>query len=433
MAILDTITARRISPIRLIQSIYRIRVIAFAYCFALCWLLIFERGYGIAAYSLAALHFLGLPHLLYLRSQLAINSRDAEMQHLLLDSLLFGAWIGAFGFPVWFLFSGFLAVVLANVVNTGIRGFIYSVIAFSIGAAGLSWLNGFDLQLWTSPLLAVLCLVGVFVYTCTLGVVVYLGAQRLISTRRELRDNEMRFRLIAENAGDLIALFDTGGRTLYSSPSYERILGIMVPPAKIDVFEYVHGDDSEKFHRVLTIEATGTKATELRYRMIDAEGRTLYFKAKARAFVQEGDLRVVLVSTDVTLAHEHDKQKRLYAEVMQSLGEAVLIWDSEGIILSVNKAYSKLTGYESEEVIGQPESKFRHALQPSQFYEKMDDQLEAKGRWRGTGWARRKNGTLYKERRTVSTIIDNYSSVALFVAIFFQIDKGSVPPQVVET
>lgn len=433
MDILTDSTAQPITQTRLIRAIYRIRVIAFVYSFALVWLLIFERNYGILAYSLAILHFLLLPHLLYLRSKNSIEPRTTEMQHLLFDSLLFGVWIGAFGFPIWYMFSGFLGVALANLVNRGIHGLVYSVIAFSVGALVAGGLNGFEFQPWASPFLHMLCLIGIFIYTCTVGLVVYLGAKKLALTQQKLRDNETRLRLIVENAGDLIALFDIEGAVLYSSPSYQRLLGKNVHVPEEDILNSVHPDDRDMYKKALTIEANASMTGKFRYRMINAKGDTLYLNARSRAFLQEEKLRILLISTDETLEHEHEKQKILNAEVMLNLAEAVMVWDVKGKILSVNKAFRKLTGYEPDEVIGKSESEFRHALQPPEFYETMARQLEKKGRWRGSSWTRRKDGALYKERRSVSTVLDETSKVMLYVAIFFETDKGAPPPKDFET
>jgi len=399
---------------------YAVRIAAYGYCFVVCSLLAYERGYGIGTYVLLAILFLGLPHVLYLRARNAADPRRAELQHLPFDALLIGAWVGEFGFAVWALFGGLLGTTLTNVVNTGWRGFVYSVVAFAIGAGAWGWINGFAFDPWTSTLVAVLCLLGVFIYTSLLGVVVYLSSQRLAATRQQLRENESRFRLITENAGDLIALYDAEGNTLYASPSHARFMGEESLQPGSDALAHVHPEDQATFRDALVAEAREGGAREWRYRIIDTDGRTLYFEASAHAFVHEGETRIVLVSTDVTLLREHDEQRRLSAQVMHNLSEAVMIWDVAGTVLSVNEALCELTGYQSAEIIGQPESQFRNALQPEQFYEDMAEQLAKKGRWSGSTWTRRKNGSLYRETRIVNAIRDDSSQVMHYVAIFFE-------------
>jgi hypothetical protein len=59
-------------------------------------------------------------------------------------------------------------------------------------------------------------------------------------------------------------------------------------------------------------------------------------------------------------------------------------------------------------------------LQPAQFYEDMAAQLAKTGRWSGSTWTRRKNGSLYREMRIVNAIRDDSSQVTHYVAIFFE-------------
>ncbi len=399
---------------------YAVRIAAYGYCMVVSGLLAYERGYGIGIYILMAVLFLGLPHLLYLRSRHAADPRQAELQHLPFDALLIGAWVGEFGFAVWPLFGGLLGTTLTNVVNTGLRGFAYSVIAFAIGAVGWGWISGSAFQPWTSALVAGFCLLGVFIYTSLLGVVVYLSSQRLAATRRQLSENELRFRLMMENAGDLIALLDHEGNTLYASPSHARYMGEDALRPGGDVLAHVHPEDREKFREVLIAAAHEGSAREWRYRLIAANGQTLYFDANAHTFVHEGSTQVVLVSTDVTRLREYDQQMQLISQVMHNLGEAVMIWDVTGRVLSVNKALCDLTGYEAAEVIGELESQFRNALQPAQFYEDIAAQLAKTGRWSGSIWTRRKDGSLYMETRIVNAIRNEFSQITHYAAIFFE-------------
>lgn len=405
---------------RLVRAMYALRTAAYFYCFVVFALIAYERGYGAGTFVLLAVVFLGLPHLLYLRSRYAAEPRRAEFQQLSFDALLIGAWVGEFGYAVWPLFGGLLGTTLTTVVNTGVRGFAYSVIAFFIGAVGWGWARGFDFQPWTSALVAGLCLLGVFIYASLLGVVVYRGSRRLAATRKQLRENELRFRLITENAGDLIALFDTEGNTLYASSSYKRYVGEEALQAGADALANVHPEDKDQFLEALTSEVDDGRVREWRYRLVAADGRTLYFDASAHSFAHQGQTRIVLVSTDVTRLLENDERLRLIAQVMQSLSEAVMIWDVTGRVLSVNKALCDLTGYSAEEVIGQPESEFRNALQPALFYEHIAAQLAQHGRWSGSSWTRRKNGSLYKETRIVNAIRDESSQVTHYAAIFFE-------------
>lgn len=66
-------------------------------------------------------------------------------------------------------------------------------------------------------------------------------------THRRSQKREALFRIITENAADMIALVDTKGRRLYNSPSYERVLGYSARElAQTSGFEQIHPDDRFK-------------------------------------------------------------------------------------------------------------------------------------------------------------------------------------------
>jgi len=94
-------------------------------------LVLWERQAGTLAWVLAALQFLVYPHLMYLR---AVNSRDpraAELQNVLVDPVLLGAWMAALGFPLWVTYAAFSATVLNNAVMRGGLGAALAVAFFA--------------------------------------------------------------------------------------------------------------------------------------------------------------------------------------------------------------------------------------------------------------------------------------------------------------
>jgi len=76
------------------------------------------------------------------------------------------------------------------------------------------------------------------------------------------------------------------------------------------------------------------------------------------------------------------------------------------MILSVNRAFTAVTGYAKDDVVGRNESEFRIALQPPKFYEDIRDALAKRGDWTGITWSRRKDNEIYRERHSVSAIRD---------------------------
>ncbi|MEI2420244.1 PAS domain-containing protein, partial [Arthrospira platensis SPKY2] len=94
-------------------------------------------------------------------------------------------------------------------------------------------------------------------------------------------------------------------------------------------------------------------------------------------------------------------RQRLAASVFTHANEGIVISDSEGRIIQVNKAFTRITGYTNDEVIGRQTHFLNSGRQDAQFYDHMTRDLERTGEWHGEIWNRRKNGEEYAESLTM--------------------------------
>lgn len=113
----------------------------------------------------------------------------------------------------------------------------------------------------------------------------------------------------------------------------------------------------------------------------------------------------------------------VHANVFENMTEAMMIVGADGTIISVNRAFTTLTGYGEEDVCGRSESEFRTALQPAEFYDDIRDALERQGHWSGTSWCRRKDTKIYQEWRKISAIRDEAGRTTHYVHFF----RGHLP------
>jgi PAS domain S-box-containing protein len=88
------------------------------------------------------------------------------------------------------------------------------------------------------------------------------------------------------------------------------------------------------------------------------------------------------------------------------------------MILSVNRAFTAVTGYAKEDVVGKNESEFRIALQPAKFYDDIRDALAKRGYWTGITWSRRKDNEIYRERHSVSAIRDEAGHTTHYIVFY---------------
>jgi len=106
--------------------------------------------------------------------------------------------------------------------------------------------------------------------------------------------------------------------------------------------------------------------------------------------------------------------------------------DANATIIRVNSAFTEITGYTSEEVIGRNPRIFSSGRQPEHFYASMWESIHNTGRWKGEIWNRRKNGELYPEFLTITAVKDAEGVVANYVAMFNDITASKAAADQIE-
>jgi len=413
-------------PQRLVRTVYVARAYCFAYCFVALALLSWDRGAGPAVWACLAVTFLVYPHVAY---RVALALRDplrAEHINLLLDAALFGAWAAQFGFPLWVSYALLSGATLNNLVNRGLPGLLPAIATFALGAGLWGAVRGFVYQPEIGALVTALAIFGALAYACLVGLVVQRQTRRIVLARERLKLSEESYRLISENAGDLIAMVDAEGRWRYTSPSHARILPAADLAPGADAFRHLHPDDVAPARAALRRMIETGETAEITLRLLCTDGAVRVFDCSGHAVRDDTGAwsRVVLVSRDVTEVSQQREQLKVAALAFENMDEAIMISAADGRIVTVNKAFSRITGFAAEEVVGQSEAEYRLAMQPPEYYAEVQAELARSGHWSGNTWSRRKGGALYRELRNISAVRDDAGRIVYYVAVFFEIDQA---------
>lgn len=406
---------------RLVRTNRAVRTAAFAYCLLPIGLYLAEQHAGTAAWLLAVLLFAAYPQLAYWRAIRSATPVRAELDNLLLDAALLGAWSAYVGFPRWMAFSLIAAAMLNAAVNRGASGVLLSLACSVAGALLVMLIRGFEFDPNMTPLVSALCIGGMSAYIAAIGVVVYGQNRRLTAARNTLLASEERYRLIAENADDLVAMLDAEGRWLYASPSYQKVLVPADLAPEADPFARLHPNDAEQARAAVVRARTSGKAREVQWRMVDREGRIRQYQVR----LQPVGERVVVVSRDITDLREREERLLLAAHALEGMTEAIMITAADGTIVTVNRAFSETTGHRRDEVLGLPETALRSGMQPPEFYDEVYAAVLRDGYWSGTAWKRRKNGSVYREWRSVRAVRQEGESrnaaITHYVHVFYEV------------
>ena len=156
----------------------------------------------------------------------------------------------------------------------------------------------------------------------------------------------------------------------------------------------------------------------------DGSRRWLWINAKPFFDDKSGELRgVVSTLADTTLSREHEEQRRLALTVFRNSVEAIVVTDAHERILSVNQAFTEVTGYAAEEIIGQTPRMLGSGVHSREFYQAMWRDLNILGAWKGEIEDRRKDGSLYPASLSISTVRDSNGRITHYVAVFSDITE----------
>lgn len=137
----------------------------------------------------------------------------------------------------------------------------------------------------------------------------------------------------------------------------------------------------------------------------------------------DGEQVTMGMAMDITERKEVEASARMAALVYQNSSEAMVVTDGGGVIVNVNPAFSAITGYGADEVIGNKLSLLSSGRHDKAFYQAMWHALNNSGKWQGDVWNRRKNGEEYAERLSINTSYNDDGTVRCRIGLFSDITK----------
>jgi diguanylate cyclase (GGDEF)-like protein/PAS domain S-box-containing protein len=130
-----------------------------------------------------------------------------------------------------------------------------------------------------------------------------------------------------------------------------------------------------------------------------------------------------MMGSDITEWRRMGDRLRLNAQVFDSSNEAMVITDRQNNIISVNRAFTRLTGYEREEALGKNPRILNSGRQDAAFYRSMWESIIENGFWRGDIWDRRKDGSCYPKFLSITAIRDDGGEIVKFSAVFYDVSE----------
>ena len=121
---------------------------------------------------------------------------------------------------------------------------------------------------------------------------------------------------------------------------------------------------------------------------------------------------------------EANRQLELAARVFSGSHDGIIVTDVDGTIIDINPAFTRITAYEREDVLGRKPNILSSGKHDKDFYDDMWQSLKNAGFWIGEVWNRKKNGELYAERLEIASLKDNEDSTTHYLGMFSDITES---------
>lgn len=245
---------------------------------------------------------------------------------------------------------------------------------------------------------------------------------------RKLTASEQRTRLIADNLPVMIGYVDKDERYSFTNRKLDEYF---LPSGK--------RSDGLSAKEVIGAEAYAESVTYLRLAM---QGKHVHFERRSGERwhgvnyvpdkAENGQVHGLFVMIeDITERKKNEESMQLANMLYQNTSQGMMVADADGRILSVNPAFSQMSGYSEREVIGKPATDLASPQEDTAFFERVRQSIAETGQWEGETWYRNKNGEQYLVAQRVNSVYDVDGRIHRIVALFSDITKKKASEELI--
>lgn len=187
----------------------------------------------------------------------------------------------------------------------------------------------------------------------------------------------------------------------------------------------VHADDLPQVEAALESHIRGSGGYyEAEYRVRTRTGRCPWIRARGRVIRRDDQgqaLQVAGTFRDVSEQRARDRDRLIAAEVIRSMSEVVCVTDLAFRFVSINATFTRIIGYQAEEVIGVDAAVLNSEQHPPEFYLQLRQSLQERAHWRGEAWQKRKNGESILTEIEINQVCDDFGQRLYWVAVITDI------------
>lgn len=237
-----------------------------------------------------------------------------------------------------------------------------------------------------------------------------------------LIESEYRWKFAIEGSGDGVWDWDIVTNKKLFSKRWKQIFGyaeIEPLPTGSDWDDRFHPDDTHYVAASMQAYLDGvTSDYSIECRMKCKDGSYKWVMSRGMVVSRDANgqpLRMIGTIGDITERKFVENDLRIAATAFESQ-EAMLVTDANNVILRSNYAFTKMSGYTVDEVIGKTPSLFGSGRHDAEFFAALWGRIHSTGSWHGEIWNKRKNGVVYPAHITITAVKSDSGSVTNYVS-----------------
>jgi diguanylate cyclase (GGDEF)-like protein/PAS domain S-box-containing protein len=255
------------------------------------------------------------------------------------------------------------------------------------------------------------------------GEVVHLAVTRDITERKQT-DAELRIAAAAFESHEGIVVTDAHNRVLRINPAFSEITGYSAEEIVGQNMNLLKSDRHDvKFFGAMwkNILRHGAWRGEIWNRVKSGEVHPHWLTISAVKNSNDVVTHYVGAYTDITERKQAEEKLHLAASVFIHAREGIMITRADGMIIDVNEAFTRITSYTRDEVLGHNPSILSSGRHDKAFFAALWRDLIEQGHWYGETWNRRKTGEVYAVMQTISAVRDAQGTTRQYVTLFSDI------------
>lgn len=240
-------------------------------------------------------------------------------------------------------------------------------------------------------------------------------------TEQQLVDSELRFRRLFERSPVGICLLDNSGQLVSANPALCEIFGYREKQFMRLRRDQLFTPKSLSALELGLADLRRGKALNTTVKAIHRQGHHLYLELQAEQVLLQNEPYTYALVLDVTERVTNELILQQHASVFANTREGILITDAQRRIISVNPAFTLITGYSEQDVIGKTPGVLGSSQSDDDFFRRMWKEIAEHDHWQGVIWNTAKDGREYPEWLTISAIKDSNNIIRNYVGVFSDI------------